>query len=76
MVPSAYQSLGNTVAYDYDGYVQPIFFFVQLSEDSSVWLQFLDFAGSQFPLFDLSFNLAIEFFCVVLTCNYTNTYRS
>ena len=42
-------------------YIQPIFFLVQLSEGSSVWLRFL-VAGSQVPLFDLSFNLVIEFF--------------
>ena len=31
------------------------------SQSSSEWLQFL-VAGSQVPLFDLSFNLVIEFF--------------
>ena len=49
----------------YGGYNQPISFLVQFSEDSSVWLQFLDFAGSQVPLSDLSFNLVIKFFCVM-----------
>ena len=43
-------------------YIKPIFDLVQFSEGSSVWLQFLDFAGSQFLLFDLPFNLVTEFF--------------
>ena len=43
------------------GYIQPISFLVQFSEGSSVLLQFL-VAGSQVPLFDLSFNLVTEFF--------------
>ena len=37
------------------------FFLAHFSEGSSVCLQFL-VAGSQVPLFDLSFNLVIEFF--------------
>ena len=49
-------------ALSYDGYIQPISFLVQFSEGSSVLLLFLDFAGSQFPLFYLSFNLMTEFF--------------
>ena len=42
-------------------YIQPIFFLVQFSEGSSVWLPFL-VAGLQVQLSDLSFNLVIEFF--------------
>ena len=45
---------------------------VQFSEGFSVSLQFPVSADSQFPLFDLPSNLVLEFFCVVLTGNYTN----
>ena len=43
-------------------YIPPIFFLVQLSEGSSVWLQSLDFAGSLVLFSELPYNLTLEFF--------------